>query len=102
MHVEPMQAYELHLTDFSLEVSRAWASDVLIATGPEPTVPKAYKADTVVFSKANSESMPSHGHPDLAIELFNSTQPLWGLIYNLSEKEFDTLHFYLEVQQKHG
>ncbi len=44
--------------------------------------------------------MPSHGPQDLAIELLDSKQLPWGPIYNLSEKELDTLRFYLEAQPK--
>jgi hypothetical protein len=52
--------------------------------------------------EAESESMPSHGPQDLAIELLDSKLPLWGPIYNLSEKELDTLRSYLEVQLNEG
>ncbi len=75
MHAERTQAYELHLTDFSPEIGRAAAGDVLMATGPEPTVPEAYRAYAGVFSEADSESMPSHGPQDLAIELLDGKQP---------------------------
>ncbi len=42
--------------------------------------------------------MPRHSLQDLAIELLDGKQPLWGPIYNLSKKELDSLHFYLKVQ----
>ncbi len=38
MRAERTQAYELHLTDFLPDICSASAGDVLIATGPEPTV----------------------------------------------------------------
>jgi hypothetical protein len=94
------QGYEFHLTD--LDLDRNAAGDVLMATGPEPTVLDAYKAYARVFLEANSESMPSHGPQDLAIELLDGKQPLWGSIYNLSEKELATLRDYLETQLKRG
>jgi hypothetical protein len=73
-----------------------------MAIGPEPTVPEPYRAFAQVLLEADSESMPSHGPQDLAIELIDSKQPPWGPIYNLSEKELDTLRSYLEVQLRRG
>ncbi len=61
MRVESTQAYELLLNDFLPEISRASASNVPMATGPEPTVPEAYRAYAGVFSEVDSESMPSYG-----------------------------------------
>jgi hypothetical protein len=102
MRAECTQAYGLHLTDFSPEVSRTLAGDVLMATWPEPFVPEAYMAYAGMMSEADSKSMPSHGPQDLAIELLNGKQPPWGQIYNLSEKEFDTLRCYLKSQLERG
>jgi hypothetical protein len=98
MRAERMQGYELHLH----EIDRDLARDVLMATGPEPTVLEPYRAYAQVFSEADSESMPSHGPQDLAIELHDGKQPPWGPIYNLSEKVLDTLRSYLAVQLKRG
>ncbi len=81
MCVERTQGYKSHLTN--LDLGRNAARDVLMATGPELTVPYAYKAYAQVFSKADLESMPSHGHQDLAIELLDSKQLSWGPIHNL-------------------
>jgi hypothetical protein len=100
MHAERTQGYEFHFTD--LDLDRDTAGDVLMATGPEPTDPDAYKAYVRVFSEADSESMPNHGPQDLAIELLDGKQSLWGPIYNLSEKELATLRDYLETQLKRG
>jgi hypothetical protein len=61
MRVERTQAYELHLTIFLPNVSHAAAGDVLMATGPEPTVQEADQAYTGVFSEVDSKSMPNHG-----------------------------------------
>jgi hypothetical protein len=93
-----MQGYEPYLH----EMDREPAGDVLMATGPEWTVPEPYRAYAQVFWEADSESMPSHGPHDLAIELLNSKQLPWGPIYSLSEKELDTLRSYLEVQLQYG
>ncbi len=84
MHAERTQAYELHLTDFLPEISRTSASNVLIATGPDPSITEAYRAYAGVFSEADSKLMPSHGPKDLAIELLKGKQLLWGPMYNLS------------------
>ncbi len=99
MRAEGTRAYKLYLADLDL---RQPAGDVITATGPEPTLPEAYKAFTHVFSEAESESLPSHGPKDLVIELTSGKQPLWGPIYNLSEKELATLGNYLEVKLKRG
>ncbi len=100
MRAECTQGYEFHLTDLDLDCDLA--GDVLMATGPEPTVPDAYEAYARVFSEADSESMPTHGPQDLAIELLYSKQPPRGPIYNLSEKELATLRDYLETQLRRG
>ncbi len=68
-----------------------------MATGPEPTVSVPYRAYAQVISKADTKSMPSHSPQDLVIELLDGKQPPWSPIYNLSEKEPDTLHSYLDV-----
>ncbi len=73
-----------------------------MATGPEQTVWDPYWADLQGFSKADSKSTPSHGPQDLVIELLDGKQPPWGPIYNLSEKELNTLRSYLEDQLKRG
>jgi hypothetical protein len=80
-----------------LNPDRDTAGDILKATGPEPTVPETYRAYVQVFSEADSKFMPCHGPQNLAIELHRGKQPQWGPIYNLSEKELETLHSYLEV-----
>ncbi len=71
MRAERTQGYELHLR----ELDRNPAGDVLMATGPEPTVLEPYRAYAQVFSEADSESMPSHDPQDLAIELLDGEQP---------------------------
>jgi hypothetical protein len=98
MRAERTQGYELHLH----ELDRDTAGDVLMATRPEPTILEPYRAYGQVFSEADLESMPSHGSQDLAIELLDGKPPPWGPIYNLFEKELDTLRSYLEVKLKRG
>jgi hypothetical protein len=73
-----------------------------MATGQEPTVPEPYRAYAQVFSEAHFESMPTLGLQDLAIKLLDSKQWPWGPIYNLFEKELDTLCCYLKIQPKQG
>jgi hypothetical protein len=41
--------------------------------------------------------MPSHSHLDLAIDLLDGKQLLWGPTYDLSEKELATLRDYLKT-----
>jgi hypothetical protein len=72
MRTERTHGYKLHLHELCLNPDSNTAGDVLMATGLEPTVPEPYRAFTQVFSKADSESMPSHGPQDLAIELLDS------------------------------
>jgi hypothetical protein len=102
MRAERTHGYELHHHELGLNPDRDPARDVLMATRPELTVPEPYRAYAQVFSEADSESMPSHSPQDLAIELLNGKQPPWGPIYNLSEKELNTLCSYHEVQLKRG
>jgi hypothetical protein len=50
MGAERTQAYDLHMTDFLPEISRPLASDILMATGPERTVPDGCRVYSRVFS----------------------------------------------------
>ncbi len=67
------------------------AQDVLMAAKRESTVQVPFGAYVQLFSKADLQSMPSHNHHKLSIELLDSKQLLWGTIYNLSEKELEAL-----------
>jgi hypothetical protein len=102
MRAEHTDSYELHLHKLGLYPDYKIAGDILIATGPEPTVPKPYRAYAQEFSKADSEYMPSHSPQDLVIQLLDGKQLPWGPIYDLSKKKLDTLCSYLEVQLKRG
>jgi hypothetical protein len=75
MRTKHTQVYELHLIYFSPKIGCALGGDVLMATGPEVTVPEAYRAYAGVFSKADSDSLPTNGPQDLSIELINGKQP---------------------------
>jgi hypothetical protein len=97
-----MHGYEQHLHQLGLNPDCDTAKDVFMDTRPEPTVPEPYRVYAEGFSETDSETMPSHGLLDLAIKLLNGKQPLWGPIYNLSEKELDTLRSYLDIQLKRG
>ncbi len=46
--------------------------------------------------------MPTYGPQVMMIELLNGKQPLWGLDYNLFEKELATLCNYLKTQLTRG
>jgi hypothetical protein len=98
MHAERTQRYELNLHEIDCNP----AGDVLMATRPKSTTLEPYRAYGQVFSRADTESMPSHGPQDLVIKLHKGKQPPCGPIYKLSEKELDTLCSYLEVQLKRG
>jgi hypothetical protein len=87
MRANYMQGNKLYIYKIDTKLAR----DVIKATGPEQTVLKPYMAYGQVISKADLESMPSHGSEDLAIELLKSKQSSSGPIYNLSKKELDTL-----------
>jgi hypothetical protein len=84
MYAEHTQGYELHLHKLGVDPDRDTAREVIMATWPEPTVPQPYRAYVQVFLEADSESMPSHGPQDLAVELLDGKQQQWGPIYNLS------------------
>jgi lysine/ornithine N-monooxygenase len=64
----------LHLHELGLYPDLDMAREVVMATGPEPTVPELYRAYTQVFSMADSEPMSCHSLQDLAIELLNGKQ----------------------------
>jgi hypothetical protein len=74
MNTEPMHGYKLHLHELGLHPDCNMAGDVLMATGPKATVMVPVRAYAKVLTEAVSESMPSHGSQDLAIELLNGNQ----------------------------
>jgi hypothetical protein len=55
-----------------------------------------------VFEKTQSENLPPHRSFDHAIDLKEGTDPPWGPIYALSEKELVALREYLEEMLKTG
>jgi hypothetical protein len=71
MRAKRTHGYELHLHKLGLNLDRDTARDVLMPTGPEPTVPEPYRVYMQVFLEADSESMPSLGPQDLAIMLLD-------------------------------
>jgi hypothetical protein len=97
-----MHSYELHFHELGLGPDYDPARDVFMATGPELTVPELNRANVIVLSEVDPESMPSHDHQDLPIKLVDGKQLLWSPIFNLSKKKLDTLRFYLKVQLKQG
>jgi hypothetical protein len=79
---EHTQGYMVHPYEMDYEAAR----NVLMATRSAQAVLKPYQAYAQVYSEAESESMPSHGPQDLAIELLNGKLLPWGPFYNLSKK----------------
>ena len=60
--------------------------EVTVNTAPE--IPEQYRDLADVFSKAKSETLPPHrGHLDHAIPLEKGAKPVFGPIYNLSERK---------------
>ena len=57
----------------------------------EPTIPKAYKDLTNVFSPFNANSLLPHQDEDHAIKLELGKTPLFSPLYNLSEYQLKTL-----------
>ncbi len=57
LRTEHMQAYELHLSNLLPEICCVLAGNILLATGPEPTVSGVNKAYAGVFAEADYESM---------------------------------------------
>jgi hypothetical protein len=97
-----MQAYKLHLTVFSREVSCAMASDVLMASGHKLIIPEACRAYAGVFSEVDSKLKPSHSPQGLAIDLLDSKKLPRSRTNILFENKLDTLCSYLGVQLKTG
>ncbi len=62
----------------------------------EPTIPKAYRDLTDVFSPSNANSLPPHRDEDHAIELEPGKTPLFGRLYNLSEYQLKRLREYID------
>jgi hypothetical protein len=102
MCAELTHSYKLHIYKLGLDPDCSTVRVVLMSAGPEPNVREPYWAYVQVHSDAEMESMPSHSLQEQAIELLNSKQLPLGPIYNLFEKELDTLSSYLEVPLKQG
>ncbi len=55
-----------------------------------------YEDLTEIISQTKAQVVAEHGPHDLTIDLVEGKEPLWGPIYNLSAKELETLHNYLD------
>ncbi len=65
-------------------------------------IPPEYEDLKEVFSKTRAQAVPEHGPQDLTIDLEKGKEPPWGLIYNLSAKELETLCDYLDENLARG
>jgi hypothetical protein len=65
-------------------------------------IPPEYEDLEEVFSKTRAQAVPEHGLQDLTIDLVEGKKPPWGLIYNLSAKELETLRDYLDENLVQG
>jgi hypothetical protein len=61
----------------------------------EAGIPPEYHDLKEVFSKTKAQAMAEHSLHDLMIDLMKGKEPPWGLIYNLSVNELETLRNYL-------
>ena len=62
----------------------------------EITIPEAYKDFSDIFSDDKTNILPEHGPDKYAIDLIDDRQPLYGLVYNLSEVELTILRQYID------
>lgn len=65
-------------------------------------LPSCYHDLVQVFSKLESEKLPTHRPYDISIELMEGKSPTWGPIYNLSEDELVVLKAYIDEQLSKG
>ncbi|CAG8679283.1 10016_t:CDS:2 [Cetraspora pellucida] len=70
--------------------------------GPSPTVPEKYQEFSDVFSEKEAYKLPKNRQYDCAIDLLPDMQPPWGLIYELSTQELETLRGYIEENLEKG
>ena len=59
-------------------------------------LPACYHELQSVFSKVESERLPTHRPYDISIKLSEGSEPKWGPIYNLSVDEMSVLKGYIE------
>ena len=68
----------------------------------EPTIPKAYKDLTNIYSPSNANFLPPHRDKDHAIELEPGKTLPFGPLYNLSEYQLKTLRGYVDKNLANG
>ena len=68
-----------------------------------PEIPECYRDLADVFSEKEAHALPPHrGHLDHHIPLVDGAKPVFGPIYNLSEKELKVLKNYVEDKLAKG
>lgn len=65
-------------------------------------VPKEYHQYLDLFDKKSADTLPEHRSFDHHIPLKEGKNPPFGPIYNLSKKELEALHEYLDENLKKG
>jgi hypothetical protein len=65
-------------------------------------IPPKYEDLKKIFSKTKAQAVPQHDPQDMTMDLVEGKEPPWGPIYNLSAKELETLHDYLDKNLARG
>ncbi|KAG0158309.1 hypothetical protein PDIDSM_5822 [Penicillium digitatum] len=74
----------------------------LYATSDEPRIPEEYREFTDVFTAPAEGVLPKHGTFDHEINTMEGTEPTFKPIYQLSQKESETLKEYISENLKKG
>lgn len=82
--VAPLKVYSLQKTQISSIITS------------RITLFKAYKDYKNMFSIKNTGHLPSHKYHDHAIDFIDSKQPLYRLIYSLSENKLSIFQAYID------
>lgn len=77
-------------------------TEKLYATSDEPRIPEEYREFQDVFTAPADGVLPKHGPFDHEINTMEGTEPTFKPIYQLSQKESDTLKEYIDENLKKG
>jgi len=92
-----------HNFELCLHSSDIQANSAKLAeTSDLSNVPSEYHEFANVFSKTKAETLSSHRHYDLKINLEEGAQPPVGLIYSLSVSEQEALKEFIEENLNTG
>ncbi|EKV17987.1 Retrotransposon polyprotein, putative [Penicillium digitatum PHI26] len=99
---EPFPEQIHNMTEEELKEYITVKHEKLYATSDEPRIPEEYREFTDVFTAPAEGVLPKHGTFDHEINTMEGTEPTFKPIYQLSQKESETLKEYISENLKKG